>query len=448
MIKILSKRENIFQKYLTISSFSILIVFTSPSVSAGLPDAYLQTCNEINLLSERGQLSGIQRNFRRACNEIFNLYDADERKGDLVAALRHEEVAAQGSSTIESSKQQMLNITQRLHTLHKQTMGGAAGDENQSELLNDNRWGAFINGNLHEGERKKTVDVGSGTGTGLGSTGLAIVTGERAYEFNSKEVTLGTDYRLPGEKFILGAALGFNRQQGNLKTNAGKIDLNGQYISLYGTYIASDQAYVDGALSFGKNKIKASRLVPKAGSLTEFGRAFANPNSNQLSASLGGGYDIPKGQWTITPFTRLDYTDTSIDAYTETVDNDISKGMAVAVKKQNAQSLVGNLGLRVSSAMQTSKGLVIPQASIELAHEFKNDPRDIEARLLAADGLSGVSANPIARTSAPDRTVIKLGLGVSATFSKGQSGFLQVESLQGSKDFKDTALKFGYRMEF
>lgn len=261
---------------------------------------------------------------------------------------------------LKASKQQMFNITQRLHTLHKQAMGGAAGDENQSELLNANRWGAFINGNLHEGERKKTVDVGSGLGTGLGSTGLAIVAGERAYEFNSKEVTLGTDYRLPGEVHPWFSALGFNRQQGDLKTNAGKIDLNGQYVSLYGTYVASDQAYVDGALSFGKSKIKASRLVPKAGSLTEFGRAFANPNSNQFSASLGGGYDIPKGQWTITPFTRLDYTDTSIDTYTETVDSDASKGMAVAVKKQDAQSLVGNLGMRVSSANTEVDGLSDP----------------------------------------------------------------------------------------
>lgn len=448
-----NKTTNVYPQMLslmTMSSIGFLGIIMAEQVKADLPDPYKQVCVELQTPSGNYDydLTLAQRNFVNVCNAIADL--SNDTDDALVASLRHEEAAAQGSSTLKTSQQQMANLAQRLAILHKNhNQGGSAGDDSQANVLDANRWGIFINGDLNNGNRKKTVDI---TGTnGLGDASIEnsgmVSQGERAYEFNNKQVTMGADYRLPSEKFILGAALGFNRQDGSFKSDAGTIDLNGHHLSLYGTYVLSDQAYLDGTLGFGKNKIKSSRLVPKAG-LTEFGRAFAKPDSNQLTASIGGGYDMPNGKYTITPFTRFDYTKTSIDAYTETVDSAASQGMALAVEKQDVQSLVGNLGVRVSSPMQTSSGLIIPQASIELAHEFKNDARDIEARLLITDNVQNITANPVAATADPDRTLVKVGLGVAAMFGKGQSGFAQIESIQSSKDFKDTAFKFGYRAEF
>jgi outer membrane autotransporter protein len=68
--------------------------------------------------------------------------------------------------------------------------------------------------------------------------------------------------------------------------------------------------------------------------------------------------------------------------------------------------------------------------------------------LPAAGGINSVTANPNTQTSEIDRNYLKLGLGVSAVFPKGRSGYLLVESLQGNDDLSDTAIKAGFRLEF
>ncbi|MGB5598316.1 MAG: autotransporter outer membrane beta-barrel domain-containing protein, partial [Thiothrix litoralis] len=134
-------------------------------------------------------------------------------------------------------------------------------------------------------------------------------------------------------------------------------------------------------------------------------------------------------------------------AYTETATAG-SEGMELAVKEQEVESLLGSVGVRVSAPVRKSSGVFVPQASVELVREFANDPRTIEASILAAEGLSGITATPAVTTSEPDRNYAKLGVGVSALFSKGRSGFVHVDSLQGSDDISDTAVRVGYRMEF
>jgi outer membrane autotransporter protein len=104
------------------------------------------------------------------------------------------------------------------------------------------------------------------------------------------------------------------------------------------------------------------------------------------------------------------------------------------------------MGIRTSYPISASAGVFIPQASLELNHQFKNNARFIEASLPVAGGVN--AENPNTQTSNADRNYLKLGLGVSAVFPKGHSGFVQLESLQGSSDFSDTAIKAGYRLEF
>ena len=120
--------------------------------------------------------------------------------------------------------------------------------------------------------------------------------------------------------------------------------------------------------------------------------------------------------------------------------------MALSVEKQSINSLVGVLGIRTSYPISSSSGVFVPQASVELNRQFKKDERFINATLPVATGL-GTDA-PSTQTSQLDRTYLKLGLGVSALFPNGHSGFVQVESLQGSDDLSDTAIKAGYKLEF
>lgn len=413
-------------------------------VLAGLPDPYKTVCQTIGGSNDRTQA---QQNFFDICSPIAGEPNPDPT---VIASLKHEEIAAQGTSTLQASREQLSNVLSRMGELHQgvtgsvaSIAGGAAGDDDVS-VLDANRWGFFVNGDIRTGDRKQTVstDVLGEVNAGAGNV---ISSGERSFDFDRNEVTVGADYRLPGEKMVLGAAAGYNKQNGKFTSESGKIDVKGTHLSVYGTYLPSDNSYIDGVVSIGKNEINMSRPVPKLGG--GFSNALANPDSNQLSASIGGGRDFRTGKVTITPYTRLDYAKTSIDAYEESVDDPASIGMTLRVKKQEVESMASTVGVRVSSPKRTSKGVFVPQFSVDWGHEFQNDARTIDATIIASDGL-GVDGNPVARTSTPDRDYFRLGAGVSAVFSKGKSGFAYVESLQGSSDIKDTSVKFGYRMEF
>ena len=450
----------------------LAMAFVSGVASSGvalaeLPTPYLQVC--LNLPSPPGpgatpsdgwlDLTDEQQNFKDICNNIAG--QSDDEDDTAVAALRHEEVAAQGAAAIESSKRHMSNVSARINAVRQAASGGGAGDENK--LLESSRWGGFANGNFNKGDRTQTVDVSGAQGLGDASVEAStiggVVQGERAFDFEGQDLSLGVDYRFPGEKMILGAALGHNQQESDFTTEAGDTDLKGYHISAYSTYLLSETTYIDGVISFGNSDIDASRPVPVFDSkdktvVSDGGLAFANTSAKQLSVSLGAGYEFNTGSLNVTPYTRFDYSKTDIDGYTETVrDNGgasrfDSSGMVISVADQSIDSLIGTLGIKASYPISTSSGVFVPQASVELKHQFRNDERFIEAKLPVASDVNGVTVNPNTQTSEPDRNYVRLGLGVSAVFPNGRSGFVQLESLQSSDDFSDTAIKAGFRMEF
>ena len=413
--------------------------------------SYQEVCGALGQLEKDDQtLTSEQTNFTLICNKIFGpepLSKNDEQKA--IAALRHEEVAVQGNASLESSRKHTNNITQRINVLRQPTKGGASGDSNG--LIESSRWGFFSNVGYNKGDRKQAVDIES-----LGNKKQAIVQGERATDFNGRELSIGLDYRLPGEKIIIGGALGYNKLNSHFTAQSGNTKLNGRHLSIYGNYLPTDKIYVDGIVSVGNNSINGSRPLPvydntKGIVLADDGLAFAKTNSHQLSASIGMGYEFNRNALNITPYTRLDYTKTDIDAYTETVLNQDpskldSRGMALFVEKQNVNSLIGVMGIRTSYPISSSGGVFVPQASVELNRQFKEDERFIDALLPVAAGLG--TNDPRTQTSKLDRTYLKLGLGVSALFPNGHSGFVQIESLQANNDFSDTAIKAGYKLEF
>jgi hypothetical protein len=422
---------------------------------------YQEVCLELN--KPVGNLSQ-QENFKLICNKIFlgPPNRNDSKDDEAIAALRHEEVAVQGNASLESSRKHASNVTQRINVLRQSTKGGASGDDNG--LLESSRWGFFTNVGYNKGDRRKTVEV-DGAG-GLGDATKATVKGERAFDFDGKELSIGLDYRLPGEKIIIGGALGYNKLNSHFTAQSGNTKLNGRHLSVYGSYLPTNKIYIDGIVSVGNNAIKGSRPLPVYDKTTETGetaeerigtgdvditgKALADTNSHQLSASIGMGYEFNRNALNITPYTRFDYTKTDIDAYTETVlDNNPlgrdSRGMALSINKQRGDSLIGVIGIRTSYPMSSSGGVFVPQASVELNRQLKTDERSINAAPLL--GILNIDA-PRAETSELDRTYLKLGLGVSALFPNGHSGFIQIESLQASNDLSDTAIKAGYKLEF
>lgn len=443
---------------------SAVAAFSSNSAIAELPQGgFIQTCERLGPAAP-ATLSDAQSNFKAICSGpsggVAGVPDADDNVA--VSALRHEETAAGGTTTRQSSQKQVSNLRERMEDVREEEKS-----TDSNALLENSRRSFFINGGFRNGEGKKTNDeTGFGNGVTPGTPTdperATVVQGERAFDVDGQELTLGMDYRLEDEKTIVGAAVGIDQREAKFtdqsaedgsgnKVNGG-VESEGMHVSGYVTRALSDTAYLDGVISLGNSDLTITRPVPRInatgdGPAGTYDKATGKPGSTQFSASLGGGYDINHNDMTITPYTRMDYTRTSIDAYEETLAK-TSEGMALRVAKQKVDSLLGTLGIKASKPMRTTSGTVfVPQASIEVGHEFSNDPRNIEATLVAADGLTDIDPS-VVRTSDPDRDHVKLGIGTSAVFSKGRSGFVHVESIQGNDQYSDTAVKFGYRMEF
>lgn len=310
-----------------------------------------------------------------------------------------------------------------------QLKGGGGSADEVNDLLASTRWGAFVNGEFIFGEKDES-------------------TGERGFDFDSRGITAGLDYRLPGDKTIIGAAIGYNDYDSSFSSQVGSMNLRGIHLSAYGTYMLSDKGYLDGILSIGRGQVDIERPVLYVPSELPPGAekpvARGNPDTSELTLSVGAGYDYSRKNLTFTPFARIDYTSVTIDGFTETASHPSAMGVMLHINEQKLDSTSAVLGARATYAISTSRAVFLPQASFEWKHKFDGGAREIEAQFVNDPN----NASFFTASDRIDQDYLTLGLGVSAVFPGGKSGFLYVESQQGHDSITETAIKAGIRIEF
>ena len=423
-------------------------------------DVYARACDALEQRQQQtGEpLAGKDRSFYVSnCNNVGN----GNRNGEP------EEVAAQVNAVIIGLNQQLRNIRSRLDSFRGgQTrrgvvdvsgvdvkingtsvpgetfaVGGSAGDET-NELLSGSRWGLFASGDYAFGERRRSGDD------------QVLRSGDRNFDFKSTGLTIGADYRLPGDKFIVGGAIGYKDFDADFTTQEGFTANKGYNLSFYGSYLATDKIYLDAITSFGQNTLDSRRPVNNDGSLnigntTTF--AIGKPDAKEFLFSVGGGYEFNKGEWSVIPYGRVDYLMGKIDPYTEKASHSSAETSLFSFDKQNIDSLTSTIGVRATRVISTSKGVFTPQASLEWKHEYK-DRGTISGTSLyvgSEEANLGVSGNFLEQHADNyDRDYFNLGFGVSAVFPKGRSGYLNFETRFGDDQITDNAIKAGIRIEF
>jgi outer membrane autotransporter protein len=353
------------------------------------------------------------------------------------------EVSIEASAVLSAAGRQLQNVRSRLSTLRATRgkrgvdvsgatlniqgstvsvglLGGAAGDD-ENGLLENSRWGFFANGDYAFGDENR-------------NTG-------RDFDFNSTGLTFGADYRFSGDKKYAGVAIGYKDFNSDFTSQKGGTDVKGYNLNVYGTYLLSDQVYLDATIGYGKDSVNSKRPVYKDANSGKTFFATGKPDAKEFTFSVGGGYEFYKGEWSLTPYGRMDYTKATIDAYKETSDVSAQSGL-FRFDKQNTKALTSTIGLKTSRSLSTSKGVFVPYASLEWKHEFKGRGAITGTHLLTG------KQTPVGETSKFDRNYYNLGVGVSAQFPKGKAAFLSFESRQGDSVVKDNAVKAGFRWEF
>lgn len=255
-------------------------------------------------------------------------------------------------------------------------------------IFNDSRFGMFISGQGTFGDISGNNDIDG-------------------YNFNAGGLILGCDYRI-AEHTAIGVYGGYQgtdtdlNNSGNAKTDSGK----------FGVYVSQwwDQgAWINASIGGGYNSYTNKRAA-----LGDF--ANSNTTGMEFNFQAQQGYDFHVGRWTFGPTLQVDYTNLSIDGYTE------SGSLApLKINSQTAESLQGTIGGRVTTSIDVnhSQWKVMPYANVGLRHEFLDTQQAVTAAF--ANGSGGTFSVDGPKT---DANSIVAGFGVTLQLSPRWSGQL------------------------
>ncbi|MET0067421.1 MAG: autotransporter domain-containing protein [Candidatus Thiodiazotropha sp.] len=394
-----------------------------------------------------GTLSAGEQDLLMTCDSLVT----ETGTATALSRLAPEEVAAQGTASLEAASTQLTNVNTRLVALRagdtgfnfsgltlnyagiafnrrlfdglipedKESLGAGAGD---TEL--QGRWGAFVNGNVNFGEKDDTSR-------------------ETGFDFDTSGITLGLDYRF-SDQFIAGGALGISRYNSDYNQSAGDLEMDGWSLAAYGTYFRDNNIYVDGLLQLGSNSYDTRRRVNADDAADQFGRG--DTEGMEYAFNLSAGYEYRRDAMTLAPYGRFSYTRAEIDAYTEEASDPAVAGFGsmLHIDDQDLESMLVSLGANLSYSINTASAVFIPQLRFEWEHEFKDDSRFISARFVNDPTRSVFDIE----TDEADKNYFNLGVGLSAVFAQGKSGYFFYETRVGQDDVTLHMLNAGIRVEF
>lgn len=291
-------------------------------------------------------------------------------------------------------------------------LGGAAGDSAEF-----GRWGAFVTGNVDLGKQEKNSTLES--------------------DFHTNMLIAGVDYKA-SDNIVLGAAVTHS------DTNAGddrtaNTDFRRYSLSLFGSLYSRDRFYVDGMLTYGTSAYDLDRRIARDAGGSDI--SAAKTDGDELSASLGAGYNLHHKNVNARLFTFINYVDANIDGYAETVSGDSS---AAVVDGMDLQSLIANVGVELSWNINTGVGVFTPMLSIAHEHQYADDSVYVTGRF-----VGGLDEGGFAYT-APDRddNYLNAQVGLNAVLKNGLSAFMSYDTFIDRKDLASWQLSVGARWEF
>ncbi len=319
--------------------------------------------------------------------------------------------------------------------------GGAAGDEDNPE--NSSRLGVFIGGILGDGEKDETL-LSSG------------------FDYSSAAYTIGFDY-LFSPTVIAGIALGYGSTDTEFSNNGGDMETDTRNVSVYGTKIINDSVSLDAVVGYGNSDyVNRRKFSYTANGVAVNQTAIGRPSSDQLLLSLGVGKLINKAV-DIDFGARVNYLDADIDRFTEIIEGGNSQpgsGLALEIDQQEIKSITSDLNVKITKAISTNFGVVLPHASLSWLHEFDDGEDNLRARFLHDPFSIDFTQSGLDVSDGAVPTIFKvplddndhdygrLGLGLSVLFPRGLTFYFIVNKLLGLDDIDHEHYSLGLRKDF
>src|SRR6185503_19429206 len=251
---------------------------------------------------------------------------------------------------------------------------------------------------------------------------------EDSFDFDAVSGTIGMDYNLG--TVVLGATAGYDRYKADFNTNAvvngGDVEVKGGSGSLFAAWFGGPIT-LDAIASYGtlSSDIERHLLIPSNNNACvpvacpAQDRAFTgSPDGHYTSAGVSAGYEMDVAKWRLGFSVAGNYRDVKIDSYTET-DSTPNGGLALAYSEQTVESFRSIVGFSASRAFGQSFGILMPTFRAEWHHEFKDDPRTIQAQyaieLTLTNRVSACVSCFALQTDQPESDFGIAGAGLSLT---------------------------------
>ena len=299
------------------------------------------------------------------------------------------------------------NVTQALQ------LGAGAGDA----LEDFGRWGFFISGSIDLGKEEN--------GSGIES------------DFESTLLIVGADYRVT-DNIVLGTAIG----QTIVKADQDQLtetDFNRSSLALFGSFYSEDRFYVDGIITFGFSDYDLNRSITIDETITD--SATANTDGDEITGSLGAGYNFHKRNTNLRIFSFINYVDANVDGYQETV---YGTSSAANVNNIDLQSLTSDVGVEFSWNINSDMGVFSPMMSLAWEHQYSDDAVDINGRFIGGEDEGGFNYHGMDR----DDDYLNAQLGVNGVFKNGLAASLTYDTYLERSDLSSDHISFNVRWQF
>jgi outer membrane autotransporter protein len=240
-----------------------------------------------------------------------------------------------------------------------------------------------------------------------------------SYDFKVHGMTIGFD-RMFRDNYIAGISIGFSGADIDVDRDQADGDIDTVYSSLYGSYYTRN-GYIDGALSYGGQDYYNKRQVVIGPIQRE---AWSEHDGDMFSAFTEGGYNIDVNTWVLQPFVSLFYINLDEEGFAEKGADSVN----LIISDRETESLVSELGLRVSRLYELNSGIMIPELGVAWNYDF-----DIDDRIITA----AFAGSPNSLFSMEGQHVEKNGVSVGAGITlMNKSGL--ITSVKYSGEFRDS----------
>ena len=192
----------------------------------------------------------------------------------------------------------------------------------------------------------------------ISSSKIGDSTNSSSSETDGQALAFGFDTKL-NDNDLLGFAIQYGSSDTDVGSSGTNLDSENINLSIYRTRSLNNDNFIEGMFGVGLIESDLTRI---SGVNTVTG----SRNGTQIFGSINYGKTLDKGDFNLTPITRVDLGYTELDAYSETGTD------ALTYTKQTIESGLASLGFEFSDIIKLNKNSFKPFGSIEYGMDFSN----------------------------------------------------------------------------